>query len=60
MEDHGDWVLVTDDNSETRVWSNLNAAMEKLLSEGWQVVLDPARIQFSLAELDRFDLGDTV
>ena len=41
VEDHGEWVLVTDDESETHVWKALDTAMEELLSDGWQVVQGP-------------------
>ncbi|MEJ2109934.1 MAG: hypothetical protein P8Z37_08480 [Acidobacteriota bacterium] len=58
IEDHGEWVLIIDSDEDEleRAWESLDAAVEELRQEGWEVFQGPARINTELEGLDRFDL----
>jgi hypothetical protein len=56
VNDHGEWVLITDDDKAERVWPDVDTAMKELQHDGWQVAEGPAPIQPSMAELNRFEL----
>ena len=54
MQDHGEWVLIADDDEPERVWQELDPAMTELQSEGWRIVQGPAAIEPDVPEIDRF------
>lgn len=56
VHDHGEWILVTDDNGPERVSQDPNAAIEEVRLDGWTVAEGPAPIRPSIAGLERFDL----
>jgi hypothetical protein len=58
VEDHGEWVLVIDDDDDEaeQVWQSVEAAMEELRIDGWEVAEGLAPIRPSIAGFDRFDL----
>ena len=55
--DHGEWILIidSDDDESERAWKDLDAAMEELRRDGWEVVQGPASIRPSFAELEELD-----
>ena len=56
-EDHGEWVFVTDSEEyqPERAWKDLDAAMEELRLEGWEVVQGSEPIRFDIEELRQFE-----
>jgi len=56
VNDPGEWVFVTDSEEDEpeRAWKDLEAAMEELRLEGWEVVQGPAPIQFYIEGLQHF------
>jgi len=59
IHDHGEWFLVvdSDDDEPERIWKDLDAAIEELRRDGWEVAEGPGAIRSSfeeLSELDRF------
>jgi hypothetical protein len=55
--DHGEWIFVidSDDDEPERAWKDLDAAMETLRRDGWEVVQGPASIRPSFPEFEELD-----
>ena len=59
IQDHGEWILIidSDEDEPERAWKDLDAAIEELQLDGWEVAEGPGAIRSSfeeLSELDRF------
>ena len=57
IQDHGEWILIidSDEDEPERAWKDLDAAIEELRLDGWEVAEGPGAIRSSLEELSELD-----
>ena len=53
MQDHGEWIFVSDDEEHERVFRSVKDAMEDLRQDGWEIVEGPGVVGPVLVALKR-------
>ena len=55
MQDHGEWILISDDDERERVLKSVTAAMQELRQDGWEIVEGPGVVSSVLDARGRND-----
>jgi hypothetical protein len=55
MQDHSEWIFITDDEEPERVFKSVGDAMKDLSQDGWEVCEGPGVVSSALDALGRND-----
>lgn len=55
MQDHGEWIFVSDDEESERVFKSVSDARQELWQDGWEIVERPGVVSPVLDALRRDD-----